>query len=226
MRRLLMMVPVAALVVTGFVPAQADEGDAQKTPIVVVCKATAGYEEVFGTGEVHWVAEAERQLPSAAPVNRRACATWSSDTADGIGPPPPPPDLNPTTPDDFFWWVDRWLGPTNPTSLGGKMRLAGNGDFACGEGTLTRSGASYFDHTNSGVAHGPGWRWHLDWTASFENGVGELDGTAVRNPWPEANNPRETRSLSGRIFVNDGAAYGQCDDSAGAAQVVAVFVLE
>lgn len=228
MKRLLMMVPIVALAVTGFAPAQAES---EKTPIVASCFGEAGYEQT--QNGIQWKARAHKE--NVAFFSVRTCGVWSPDTAEPLGPPPPPPlpEPDPGNPDpigDQVFWLDEWAGPSNPADagLGTVVELSGAGDFACGEGKLQHQqggGGSHLMYQNGGVAHGATWFWQLDWTATFSNGVGEISGTATRTFFGDSN-PLETRTLSGRIVVDDGAAVDQCDDSAGAARFAVTLVLE
>lgn len=94
------------------------------------------------------------------------------------------------------------------------IKLNATGDFACGDGTLTGTGRL---QSQVGGTH----RWAPEWTATFENGVGLLGGTATQTR-PDTG---ETRDISGWIVIDDGAATGACDDSARAQDVRVLFVL-
>lgn len=197
-----------------------------------VCSGTAGYVQtnqgpVWKTSE-HWIPE----LGST-------CSVYSDDTNSPLAAPELPPEPDPDDPEFWVNLTSSWayytatrtagMAPVKPIAGYNRFRVSGVGDFACGDGTLETNGSTY-QHDNAlwafvGNTAVFGIR---DWTATFSDGVGEITGVAEgpfggdHDHWPEI---REWE-LTGTIVVDDGAAYGQCDDSAHASRYFAVLTLE
>lgn len=190
-----------------FTPAQAQTDDVyptEDTPFVIFCTGTGGYD-----GDVWEFRENKHGVPG---VWNASCFSWSSDTAEPIPTEPPPPN---------FLGIAGWSRflPVSPIS---KVALRGIGDFACGDGTLTKS-----PHENSPIIYhqglGKGGTWQLDdWTAEFTDGVGEISGAATETRDDQVH----TRQLSGKVVIDDGAAIDSCDDSQGNSEVVVALILE
>ncbi len=218
MRRLLMMLPIVALAFAGVVPSGARAAyPTEDTPIVIGCTATGGYEDT-AEGPI-WKHQNVRVQTPAGPY--KACLTWSPDTAQS---PEPPSFDDPTDPvevfDDLFFWAffeGQNSQPLAHTSVR-DWNLAG--DFACGEGTLTKAPNQItriiYSHTGVG---GHDWRFNSDLAVDFTDGVGDVSGSV------ENRSTGEIRDVTGTIVIEDGAAVGQCDDSAGAANVALRLVL-
>lgn len=231
MRRLLMLVPIAALAVSGAPTADAVEDPTDDTPIVVVCEGTGGYETTDSGTE--WVFEpSERPGPSVPLENPDLCASFSVATAN-VPPRDPPPGPDEIQQDPFsvtgYVLIDGLQALPTGAQTSGNLR--GTGDFECGNGDLSgevQQPVSFAtDHNKVRWTHGifGGHHWGLDWSASFTDGHAELNGTAYPSLFrPESGPPR---TLSGSLDIDYGGPLGdECDDSAGAAQVTATFILE
>lgn len=205
MKRLLMSVPIVALTFTGFAPAQADDQRlTEDTPIVFECTGTGGWEDHWSGPR--WRFETDRVVapnPFSFIQLKPTCNAWSSDTAD-----------DPLAGDP---------GNATPLGNGGFMLFKAGGDLDCGNGTLTTVGRTdhnkvvYFNSTPlslAGIGSFGTVSWKLeDVIVTFEDGIGEVSGTAVGGRGgTNVENP-ETRDVSGTIIVEDGSTTGHCDDS-------------
>lgn len=211
MKRLMIMAIVGSLLV-GATPAHANHEHPQDHPIVFACKGTSGYD-----------ADGQYQFRSdrieSGQVGVSTCLVYAPDS---LNPNPPPP---PSSWLAFLFWA----GSSQPLGHGYGRLLDGVGDFACGNGSLADP---HDELTWTGrfgtIAGGVRTAWTVtDWSATFSNGVGEIEGQAEGGGFHyEHPNSLQQRTLSGSIFIDDGAATGNCDDSAGNSTWYGWFVFE